>query len=241
MSVASNDTFEAYLLLHNVGKKQNFGQLVRSALAFGVKEIGVVGCRRISEVSLFGNQGTGSHAEFRFFDKLHQAKKYYNDREIDLCGIEIGDDSKVVFDRTKTGSDAWPFKRSTCFMLGNEGFGMTEKQLELSDLVVYIPQHSKATASLNVLVAGSIVLHHFSLFAGTKETEMEGHKFVTEAPRGKLERFANPTEEELAEIEQKRAERELKKQRTNPEEAAKNDEKVSKKQRLMEEETTDNS
>ena len=46
---------------------------------------------------------------------------------------------------------------------------MNEQQMNVCDFFTYIPQHSGATASLNVLVAGSIVLQHFALWSGIKE------------------------------------------------------------------------
>lgn len=44
----------------------------------------------------------------------------------------------------------------TAFMFGNEGTGMTEKQLRLCDSLVYIPQFGYGTASLNVSNAGNM-------------------------------------------------------------------------------------
>lgn len=43
---------------------------------------------------------------------------------------------------------------------------MNPKQLALCDSFLYIPQHGPGTASLNVAVAASIVLHTFALWAG---------------------------------------------------------------------------
>ena len=37
----------SYLLLHNVGKKTNWGTLLRSAAAFGVKDVLVVGGQKL--------------------------------------------------------------------------------------------------------------------------------------------------------------------------------------------------
>lgn len=211
----------AYLLLNNVGKKHNFGQLIRSACAFGVSEVAVVGAKRITELSLFGNQGTSGHADFRFFDSLEEARGYFKSVGAAICGVEIGRESKVVFDREKVvgplhgagAASPWPFAGDTCFMLGNEGSGMSDRQLGICDFLTYIPQHSGATASLNVLVAGSIVLHHFSLYAGMEEVAIEGHKFKIEQCRGKLERFQNPSAAEQEEIDRKRAERAAKVQK----------------------------
>ena len=64
-------------------------------------------------------------------------------------------------------------------MLGNEGVGMTEKQLQACDFFVYIPQFTGATASLNVAIAGSIVLHHFASWAGLIEQPRDGYKSRT--------------------------------------------------------------
>lgn len=230
----SGAPIRSYLLLCNIGKKQNFGQLVRSAVAFGVAEIGVVGCKKIRDLQLFGDQGTSAHAKFRFFDTIASAKAWYVEHGVDVCGIEISNDSRVlarvepIYSGENLGredEDAsstnipptfrlhQPFRRSTAFLLGNEGTGMSEKQLEICDLLTYIPQHSAGTASLNVLVAGSIVLAQFALVANFSESHREGGKFLVAQPRKGLAAFENPTEEEADEVERKREERRLKRQK----------------------------
>ena len=45
---------------------------------------------------------------------------------------------------------------------------------------MYIPQYTDKTASLNVAIAGSIIFHHFALWAGFKEHHRSGFKFETE-------------------------------------------------------------
>ncbi len=47
---------------------------------------------------------------------------------------------------------------------------------------MYIPQHGQGTASLNVTVATSIVLHHFAIWAGYQESSRHGFKFDVAAP-----------------------------------------------------------
>ena len=54
-----------------------------------------------------------------------------------------------------------------------QGQGLNERQLALCDSFVYIQQYGAGTASLNVAVAASIVLHHFALWAGYGERERE--------------------------------------------------------------------
>lgn len=60
---------------------------------------------------------------------------------------------------------------------------MNKKQIEMCDHFVYIPQYSTGTASLNVNVAASIVMHHFSTWAGYEEAprEKDRAKFVVES------------------------------------------------------------
>ena len=71
-----------------------------------------------------------------------------------------------------------------------QGTGLSQGQVQLCDAFVYIQQYGAGTASLNVSVAASIVLHHFALWAGYEERGRHGEKFdvgerpVRRAPRG---------------------------------------------------------
>lgn len=185
------------MLVYNIGKKKNFGDILRSASAFGVKEVFVVGAKKLQ---LFGNQGTQRFCKFHFFDSLYDAQVELHRRGIKLIGIEITEDAIPI--------QSHPFSGPTCFMAGNEGTGMNEQQLDACDSFVFIPQYSGATASLNVATATGIVFHHFSLWAGKEEQQREGFKFVVDAPPSHL----NPTVEMIAEAEAKREERRRKRE-----------------------------
>mmetsp|Transcript_55294 Transcript_55294/g.140253 ORF Transcript_55294/g.140253 Transcript_55294/m.140253 type:complete len:243 (+) Transcript_55294:60-788(+) len=194
---------KSYLLLFNVGKRQNFGTLLRSACAFGVSEVFVVGAKKLAT---FGNQGTAGYSPERYFDTLETAKADCVARGIRICGIEIDESARPVQEH--------PFSGPTAFMLGNEGIGMSPQQRAACNFFVYIPQHSGATASLNVAIAGSIVLHHFALWARLPEQARSGEKYVLDR-RDKLERYTNPCETEKSEMDRKRAERAAKRQLEN--------------------------
>lgn len=57
------------------------------------------------------------------------------------------------------------------------------------DDFVYIGQYGPGTASLNVYVAASIVLHHFALWAGYEERSRTGQKYdLGEKPQRKAAR-----------------------------------------------------
>lgn len=192
-----NSGQDVYMLVYNIGKKKNFGDILRSAAAFGVKEVFIVGAKKLS---LFGNQGTQRFCKFRHFDTLSEAKAELQSKGIKLIGIEITDAAVPI--------QSHPFSGPTCFMSGNEGTGMNELQLEACDSFVYIPQYSGATASLNVATATGIVFHHFALWADKPQQAREGFKFVVDAPPSHL----NPSEEMLREAEEKREARRRKRE-----------------------------
>jgi len=170
----------SYLIVHNVAKKQNIGTLARSATALGVREVCLVGNRHYST---FGSHGADAYVDFRYFATLAEARAYLKgDCGCTIFGIEIADGAASVVDE--------PWEGSAAFFPGNEGDGLSEQQMAICDSFVYIPQHGPGTASLNVAVATSIVLHRFAAWAGFPERERQGHKFVVgprpqrTAPRG---------------------------------------------------------
>nr|XP_023898083.1 uncharacterized protein LOC112009960 [Quercus suber]POE53821.1 trna (guanosine(18)-2'-o)-methyltransferase [Quercus suber] len=158
---------ECYVVVHNIAKRHNVGTLARSATAFGVSELILVGRR---DFNAFGSHGSTSHVSFRHFHSLSDAHQFLKDKDCDICGVEITDTAVAV--------NQHPFKKSTAFLLGNEGTGLSAKECEICDFFVYIPQYGCGTASLNVTVAASIVLHHFGVWAGFPERTREGSKFV---------------------------------------------------------------
>lgn len=190
--------FESYVIVHNIAKRHNVGTLARSCTAFGVSQLILVGRR---DFNTFGSHGSTSHLSSRHFYSLSDAKSFLKGRDCDICGVEITDDAVPV--------NGHPFKRSTAFLLGNEGTGLSAKECEICDFFVYIPQYGCGTASLNVTVAASIVLHHFGVWAGFSERTREGNKFVVaERPMVPL-RNQSDTAEAVAEERKQRKETDL--------------------------------
>ncbi|KAI4345523.1 hypothetical protein L6164_012637 [Bauhinia variegata] len=184
--------FESYVLVHNIAKRHNVGTLARSAAAFGVSEFILVGRR---DFNSFGSHGSTSHIRFRHFHSLQEAGNFLKEKDCDICGVEITDDAQPV--------NQHPFKKSTAFLLGNEGTGLSAKECEICDFFVYIPQYGSGTASLNVTVAASIVLHHFG---GFSERSRDGNKFVVAERPAKQVRYCTETEESI--MEERKARRE---------------------------------
>lgn len=188
---------ESFVIVHNVAKRHNIGTLVRTATAFGVSEVILVGRK---DFNAFGSHGSTLHLNFRHFYTLQQAHEYLKGKDCDICGVEIADGAIAVHEH--------PFKKSTAFLLGNEGTGLSSKEMEICDYFVYISQYGCGTASLNVTVAASIVLHHFAVWAGFSERMRDGQKFiVAEKPARQIRRnfCAEPIEVLVKERKNKQA------------------------------------
>lgn len=65
--------FESFVLVHNVAKRHNLGTLARSATAFGVSELILVGRK---DFNAFGSHGATLHLQFRHFQTLAEARQY---------------------------------------------------------------------------------------------------------------------------------------------------------------------
>ncbi|KAG1678029.1 hypothetical protein FOA52_000825 [Chlamydomonas sp. UWO 241] len=162
----------SFVITHSVSKRHNVGTIARCATAFGVKKVCLVGSRHFNT---FGSHGSDAHVDFAHYDTLEQCCAHLREAEgCRIVGIEIMEGAQPVHKH--------PFTGPTAFILGNEGQGLSPKQKSECDGFVYIPQHGSGTASLNVAVAASIVLHHFAVWAGYQEHAREGEKFVV-APR----------------------------------------------------------
>lgn len=188
---------ESYVVVHNIAKRHNVGTLARSATAFGVSEMILVGRR---DFNAFGSHGSTSHVNFRHFHSLSDARVFLKSKDCDICGVEITDNAVDVTQH--------PFKKSTAFLLGNEGMGLSAKECEICDFFVYIPQYGGGTASLNVTVAASIVLHHFGVWAGYSERTRDGNKYVVAERSARQVRRSFCAEKPESIIEMRRSRRE---------------------------------
>eukprot|EP00761_Pharyngomonas_kirbyi_P005600 gb/GECH01005605.1/.p1 GENE.gb/GECH01005605.1/~~gb/GECH01005605.1/.p1 ORF type:complete len:252 (+),score=68.42 gb/GECH01005605.1/:1-756(+) len=199
---------ECYVMIHHISKRKNIGRLVRSCVAFNVKQILLVGggsqkkTKFHNKFALFGNKGSSDHMNFKYFGNVSEAVHWLKERNIAIVGVEIGESAQPIQNH--------PFTGSTCFILGNEGTGMTSKEIEICDYFVYIPQYGKGTASLNVTVAGSIILHHFAVWAGYQQQSISGQKYDVEEIGTREERYLHRSEEDRhweEELRQERAQR----------------------------------
>lgn len=166
-----------FLIITNISKRANVRSLLLTAAAFGCRTVFVAGQKKFN----FDPDGPDIPVQIRQlivnggmtitrFDKLdecvHHIKNMGNDGTssnsdksncVEIIGVEI--------DESAVDVEEFQFRGDTCFMMGNEGQGMNTKQKSFCDRFLMISQYGSGTASLNVNVAASIVLHRFHHWA----------------------------------------------------------------------------
>lgn len=83
-----------------------------------------------------------------------------DDAPTKIIGVEI-DNSSINLEDEPFGSHSSSSSSSVAFMMGNEGSGMSARQMSICDGFVRVSQYGGGTASLNVSVAAGLVLHRF--------------------------------------------------------------------------------
>ena len=106
-------------------------------------QICLVGSRQFNT---FGSHGADAHVSLAHYPNIEDCCRRLRDEEgARVVGVEIVASAVPVH--------AFPFAGPTAFMLGNEGQGLSERQIAACDAGVYIPQYGPGTASLNVAVS----------------------------------------------------------------------------------------
>ncbi len=163
---------ESVVLFYNVSKKSNAGPIVRSAGAFGVSRILVVGDSR-SKIK-FGSQGTHTRIPFEYFARVTQAVDSIKEKGFKIYGVEIDPTARAVDDKDAFQDD------KICFLFGNEGDGLNSKAKSVCDAFIRIKQFAPRIESLNVAVAAGIVLHAWAQWANLTEVQFEGAKYCVD-------------------------------------------------------------
>lgn len=153
-----------YLVIANISKRPNVRKLVETAAAFNVRIL-VVGQHKnwkddnaVVPHDLLQSQSLS----ILRFDKWHELVEHLQQHRIRLVGVEIHPDAisvKQLVERMDD-DDSNNDEAGIALVVGNEGTGLSDKQMASCDQFVRIPQYGSGTASLNVYTAASIVLYN---------------------------------------------------------------------------------
>ena len=140
-----------YLILDDLQDPGNIGTLIRTALAFSIDQVILSNnCVDLYNDKLLRSmQGANFHISC-IYDDLKTVISTLKKNNVKIIGsaLENGQDIKHIM-----------ISEKMAFIVGNEGNGMNKDILEECDYVGYIPINT--IESLNVAIAGSIMMYHF--------------------------------------------------------------------------------
>ena len=140
-----------YLILHDLQDPGNIGTLIRTALAFSIDQVILSNnCVDLYNDKLLRSmQGANFHINC-IYDDLKTVISTLKKNNVKIIGsaLENGQDIKQI-----------KISEKMAFIVGNEGNGMNKDILQECDYVGYIPINT--IESLNVAIAGSIMMYHF--------------------------------------------------------------------------------
>ncbi len=144
------DKIPVSLLLVNIERDNNLGNIIRSANTFGVEEILIYGRKKFDRRTSVGAEYFMPFRHIRFVEELEPLKQ-----EFDLMfGLEQTPDSHEL------QSYKWDYTEKILIAVGHEGKGIPEEVLKLCDQTLEIEQFG-TTRSLNVSISAGIVLYDY--------------------------------------------------------------------------------
>ena len=168
------DSPQSCLIIFNITKKSNLGNLIRTANALGVAEVIIVGKRAFHK---FGSFGTAGQTGKRHFYSLDEACTYPRPRLLHMRRQDHRPGGAGTVASVSRADGIYGRQRR----LGPHAATNSPQ----CDQFVYIPQYGSG-ASLNVNVAAAIVLHNFAVWATFPENSRDGGKFIPRTPRDGL-------------------------------------------------------
>ena len=140
-----------YLILDDLQDPGNIGNLIRKDLAFSIDQVILSNnCVDLYNDKLLRSmQGANFHISC-IYDDLKTVISTLKKNNVKIIGsaLENGQDIKQI-----------KISEKMAFIVGNEGNGMNKDILQKCDYVGYIPINT--IESLNVAIAGSIMMYHF--------------------------------------------------------------------------------
>jgi tRNA(Leu) C34 or U34 (ribose-2'-O)-methylase TrmL len=170
---------KSILIITNISKRANVRSLLQVGVAFGCSKLLIVGQKAFNFTFTSDGDDTivstdipkhllpifaSGVVTIERFEKWQNCVSYLQEHAITLVGVEIHKDAKTIQEicnHLTVSSGNNNASSDVAFLMGNEGTGLQEKQMNSCDMFCRIPQYGNGTASLNVYVAASIVLYYF--------------------------------------------------------------------------------
>jgi len=147
------------LMLDGITDTGNFGSILRSALGYGVDAIIIPKARSAAVTPAVAKRSAGALEHLNIIkSNLAQAASLLKDNDFWLVGTDVSAKEDVW-------DFQWPLKAA--LVLGSEDRGLSSLMKQKSDFLINIPI-SKELESLNVAVAGGILLNEYSRYIAAR-------------------------------------------------------------------------
>lgn len=142
---------ELHVAIQNWEHDFNIGSIVRTANAFNVAGVHIVGRRRWNRR---GAMVTDRYLHVTHHDSAADLADWASSAGVALVGVDNLPGSVPL--------ETYNLPRSTCLVFGSEGPGLTDEMVEACEALVSITQYG-STRSLNAGAAAAIAMYHWAL------------------------------------------------------------------------------
>ncbi|MDR3060177.1 MAG: RNA methyltransferase [Prevotella sp.] len=145
------------VILDNVRSLNNIGSVFRTSDAFLVKSIYLCGITATPPNAEIHKTALGAEdsVEWKYFDNTEDAIHQLKKEQYIICAVEQAENSTMLDELMLDAHNDY------AIILGNEVKGVQQKNVDLCDYCVEIPQYG-TKHSLNVSVAAGIIIWEFS-------------------------------------------------------------------------------
>lgn len=138
------------IAVENTLRDFNMGSIIRTANAFGVRHVHVVGRRQWNKR---GAMATDKYLHVEYYESMKIFWNFMKTKNMPIFAIENNRQSKSIF------SVKMPEK--VCLLFGQEGPGLSDEAVEVADKVIHIDQFG-STRSMNVGHAAAIAMYEWT-------------------------------------------------------------------------------
>jgi len=138
---------ELEIAIENLERDFNMGTIVRSANAFGVRHVHVIGRKQWNKR---GAMATDKYLHVHYYQTVESFKHRMQDEEVEIVAI---DNVKGAITLNKAA-----LPKRCVLVFGAEGPGLSEDMLKVATQIVAIEQYG-STRSINVGVAAGVAMY----------------------------------------------------------------------------------
>lgn len=137
------------IAVENTLRDFNMGSIVRTANAFGVRNVHIIGKRQWNKR---GAMATDKYLHTIYHQDMSAFKTYMSERSIQIFAIENNCESDSLYETL--------LPEKLCLLFGQEGEGLSEEALKTACKIVHIDQYG-STRSMNVGHAAAIAMYEW--------------------------------------------------------------------------------